>query len=99
VLWLNPLSPDTFPPDLLVALERHSVDLGVLAKDTALPLRDRLRRQMEQDKLQPLREDDDGSLGPPKTSPESGSLAISPDLIEEVIQFLRLRVQFLSLSK
>jgi hypothetical protein len=49
---------------------------------------------MEQDKLQPLSEDDDGSLGPPKTSPALGSLAISSDQIEEVIQFLRLRVQF-----
>jgi hypothetical protein len=94
VLWLNPLSPDTFPPELLEALELHSIDLSMLAKETVLSLRDRLRRQMEQDKLQPLGEDDDGSLGPLKTSLVSESRSISADLIEEVIQFLRLGVQF-----
>ena len=94
VLWLNPLSPDTFPPDILEVLELHSVDLSMLSKETVLSLRDRLRRQMEQERLQPLGEDDDGSLGPLKTSPASESHSISSDLIEEVIQFLRLGVQF-----
>lgn len=94
MLWLNPLSPDTFSPDLLEVLELHSVELSMLTKETVLSLRDRLRRQMEQDRLQPLGEDDDGSLGPQKTSPASGSHSISSDLIEEVIQFLRLGVLF-----
>lgn len=93
VLWLNSLSPDTFPPDLLEVLELHSVDLSMLSKETVLSLRDRLRRQIEQDRLQPLEEDDNGSLGPLKTSPASESHSISSDLIEEVIQFLRLGAQ------
>ncbi|KAK2466347.1 hypothetical protein APHAL10511_001989 [Amanita phalloides] len=87
VLWLNPLNAETFPPDLLEALELHSADLSMLGKETVMSLRDRLRRQMQQDKLQPLKEDDDAVLEPTETR------SISLDLIEEAVQFLRLRAQ------
>ena len=91
VLWLNPTNPETFPPDLLGVLELHSVDLGIRAKETELSVQDRLRRQMQKDKLQPLREDENGLIGAPQDASTSES-AVSPELIEEAIQFLRLRV-------
>lgn len=88
VLWLNPANPETFPTDLLDALSLHSIDGGSLSKKTELSLNDRLRRQIEQDKLQPLGSEDEEELIDKKTAEEP-----SPELIEEVVQFLRLRAQ------
>ena len=92
VLWLNPGKPETFPPDILEALEQHSIDWNLLSREAELTLKDRLRQQMLQDKLQPLREDEDESAGTSTNKTAEPCLA-SPGLIEEVAQFLRLRVE------
>ncbi|KAF8623431.1 hypothetical protein AX15_006373 [Amanita polypyramis BW_CC] len=93
VLWLNPTKPETFPPDFLDALESHSIDLGIRTKETEPSMRDRLRRQMQKDRLLPLEEGDNSLLGASRNASTSEPQGISSESIEEAIQFLRLQAQ------
>jgi len=100
VLWLNSGNDNTFPPGLIEALTLH--DNGVpFERDPTETFQSRMRKQMQADALQPLKNDDEESIDTATTlGLQQGSSVppvfvdpISPDLLEEATQFLRLQAQ------
>jgi len=88
VLWLNPQDPDSFPKDLLDALEHRSITLSRHGATHGM-IRSQLRLQMQADTLRPLNSDMD-------KEDASESLHVkevfSPETIEEVTHFIRLNI-------
>ncbi|PFH52878.1 hypothetical protein AMATHDRAFT_172968 [Amanita thiersii Skay4041] len=89
VLWLNPENPETVPVGF-----RDILVLQPVARPTDQELKERLRVQMQHDKLQPLKDDSDlNEKQPPKETSTSSLEESFPGLIEEADQFLQLRAQ------
>jgi hypothetical protein len=89
VLWLDPNDPESFPPGLIDALERHLPSLQLQFRDYQT-LEARLKWQIQRDALQQSVEDDiDDSQSPKTTALDQ----YEPDILQEAAQFLRLRAQ------
>ncbi|KAF7313659.1 G-patch domain-containing protein [Mycena chlorophos] len=86
--WLNPREPDTFPPGLIDALSTNTTFVlpSEAADDLNKPgrIEARLRKQMAQDALQPLGDDDDNSA--PVLEQQFPS-----EVLDEASHFLRLQ--------
>ncbi|KAF8639632.1 hypothetical protein AX17_000897 [Amanita inopinata Kibby_2008] len=92
VLWLDPNNVETFPVGLLETVMLHSTVPLSLPAQTQQPMQDQLRRQMQQDKLQPLSAEDLTGLSSPEKEQIPAGDQYSPELIDEIAQFLRLGV-------
>lgn len=103
MLWLNPSNYNTFPPGLIEALAHHSSGV-VFNEDAEDSIQTRLRKQMQADALQPVKNDDLGdeeeSLSTipakEKSSVPTENQEFLLDTLEEATQFLRLQVRFLN---
>jgi len=107
VLWLNPSNYNTFPPGLIEALAHHNSGV-VFNEDAEDSIQTRLRKQMQADALQPVKNDDLGdeeeclSTIPGKTPAKQESSVptenqkFSLETLEEATQFLRLQASFLN---
>jgi hypothetical protein len=95
VLWLNPGNNNTFPSGLIEALTLHNNGAMPFEEDPTETVQSRMRKQIQADALQPLRNEDDeeaakrGSSVPPVLVDH-----FPPELLEETTQFLRLQVGF-----
>ncbi|KAF9535093.1 hypothetical protein CPB83DRAFT_843457 [Crepidotus variabilis] len=97
VLWLNPNNTNTFPAGMIEALNVYGTET-ILGETHKISTPDRLRQQMQQDALQPLnKEDGDGDHAGLNSKVNSSSVPqvdqFSPEILEEVVQFLRLQAQ------
>jgi hypothetical protein len=94
VLWLNPGNNNTFPSGLIEALTLHNNGAMPFEEDPTETVQSRMRKQIQADALQPLRNEDDeeaakrGSSVPPVLVDH-----FPPELLEETTQFLRLQAQ------
>ena len=98
VLWLNPGNNNTFPPGLIEATTLHNNGVIPFEEGATETVQTRMRKQMQADALQPLKNEDEeeGSSGKATTLAKRDSsvpLEVFPlDLLEEIAQFLRLQV-------
>ncbi|KII95345.1 hypothetical protein PLICRDRAFT_121060 [Plicaturopsis crispa FD-325 SS-3] len=93
VLWLNPKDTGSFPEGLVDALSEQNYHALLVASELQRARDDvqaRLRRQMQEDALQPL---DDLDEPPAIPIPSVSEDKFSAETVAEVAQFLRLNAQ------
>lgn len=105
ILSLNPQEPETIPPEMLEVLSAAFVvddePIAVVNSGTQESERERLRKQMEMDALQPLETlspDGDSDGDDSREVPKKNTLipwSLSRETMDEVREFLRLNVSAL----
>ena len=96
MLWLNSGNDDTFPSGLIEALTLHNNGAMPFEEDPTETVQSRMRKQMQADALQPLKNDDEESSDTATTVGLQQASSGPPefmDHLEEATQFLCLQVR------
>ena len=89
MLWLNPTNPESFPEELLEALEGAS--FTITSHQDGLEIQERLKSQMRADALQPLMPDLNDEVA--KQKAERKEILFSTESVDEAAAFLHLSVR------